>query len=303
MKKILFLILSAALLLTSCGGNNAGEKTSSSEDAQNTSKDSSEAVSEETSEGVSEEELPIIEIEDENPPVKDAGIDGNQEKAFEYLKNEKLLIYSDVTADKTVTRLEFAANIAYYSGFLLNFDYYYCHNDYEDFTDFSDEMKYAEIAVNQGFMVKPEGDTFGKDENITYSDVIRGFLYVLGYREYADVKGYVPLAKTIGLNQHVEDKTLEDSVTYGEFAQIAYNAFHLPIVQCVEKDGEYRVVKRDGGFYIRETYIDTALAKEFDGTMGKIELLSSLLNSNSSILPIVPSNSFARAVSIYVSLI
>ncbi len=270
MKKIAFLILSFALLLTSCGGNDAGEKASSAVETQSIAEESSQIVSEEASEEVSSE-LSIIEVEDENPPVKDAGIDGNTEKAFEYLKNENLLVYSDVAADKTVTRLEFAANIAYYSGFLLNFDYYYCHNDYSDFAEFSDEMKYAEIAVNQGFMVKPEGDAFGKDENVTYSDVIRGFLYVLGYREYADVNGYIPLAKTIGLNQHIEDKTLEDGVTYGEFAQIAYNAFHLPIVQCVEKDGEYRVVKRDGGFYIRETYIDTALAKEFDGTMGKIE--------------------------------
>ncbi len=193
----------------------------------------------------------------EKQPVekeKDMSIDNSPEDILNYLNNKKYLLKS-ASATTVVSRIDFATNIVLHSGFYSNFAYYYPAGAYSEFGRFTDNAKFAEIAVNQGYMLKPSGKTFHPNDGITYEEVIRGYLYVLGYREYADSKGYLKLAGNIGLTDNISRvKSLNDTVTYGEYAQIVYNALHLSIVQCIELEGEYYVTARDG-LYIADAYI------------------------------------------------
>ncbi len=223
---------------------------------------------------------PDISVEplDPSAPQKNPSLDNSPTAIFNYLKNNSYILkYGSV--DSKVTRGEFAANAVFYSGFYEYFNYYYPLGDYSDMDRFSEESKFAEIAVNQGYMKKPENGIFSANESITYEEVMRGYLYILGYREYADKVGVMPLASALKLNEHISSsKARTDSITYGEFSQITYNAFYIPLVQCIEKDGDYSTVRKDG-FYIVGTYVSR------DESLAESEPIFKLANNGWDIYP------------------
>lgn len=167
----------------------------------------------------------------------------------EYIKNQS------AKASDTVTRASFAYDVMFYAGFSAQQALYICENVYTDMEKYSADMRHAEIAVNQGLMLKPEGTEFKPSEPVTYEEVIRGLLYALGYREYAESYGVSKLAAETGLTKYVSSKAGDDTLTYKEYAQLVSNALEMTLVICVEKDGQLSVVQRGSEYNIETAYI------------------------------------------------
>ncbi|MBO4325752.1 MAG: hypothetical protein J5950_00590 [Clostridia bacterium] len=206
-------------------------------------------------------EEPITEIPDEDlsgmntseNPLED---DGDGAAILTRLLGGKLLKNTSASPDAQVLRKEFAYDVIYWSGFAAQQKSYICANDYNDIEKFSDDMKHAEIAVNQGYMLRCLDGNFKPDEPVTYGEVLRGTLYALGYRKYADKFGVAKLAAETGLSNYIDlAKKNSETVTYAEYAQVVSNAMRMNIVQCIEKDGECYTVSRGENYVLETAYI------------------------------------------------
>ena len=182
--------------------------------------------------------------------------DGNGAAILTRLSGDKLIKNTSADPNANVTRKEFAYDVIYWTGFAAQQKYYICANDYNDMAAFSDEMVHAEIAVNQGYMFRPVEGSFKPDDPITYGEVLRGTLYALGYRKYADSFGVVKLAAETGLSNYIDlAKKNSETVTYAEYAQVVSNAMQMKIVQCIKKDGELYTVPRGDNYVLETAYI------------------------------------------------
>ena len=186
-------------------------------------------------------------------PLED---DGNGEAILQRLLSASLLKNPDAKPGDNVARTNFAYDIIYWSGFAAQQAVYICRNEYTDMDRHSGEMRRAEIAVNQGYMLKPAGTEFKPEDPITYGEVLRGLLYALGYREYADKVGVAKLAAETGLSNCMDlSKKNSETVTYAEYAQVVSNAMRMNVVQCVEKDGELFTVSRGDSYKFETAYV------------------------------------------------
>lgn len=186
-------------------------------------------------------------------PLED---DGNGEAIFNRLMKSEYLKNPDAKLTDNVSRSAFAYDVIFYAGFTPQQAIYICMNDYTDMDKFSAEMRRAEIAVNQGYMLKPAGTEFKPDGDITYGEVLRGLLYVLGYREYADKYGVAKLAAEIGLSNYIDlSKKNSETVTYSEYVQLVSNALRQTLVVCVTKGDQMYTVSRGSEYNIETAYI------------------------------------------------
>ena len=186
-------------------------------------------------------------------PLED---DGNGEAIFERLKKGEYFKNPDATPADKLERASFAYDIIYYSGFAAQQGIYICENEFTDMEAYSGDMRHAEIAVHQGFMLRPEGTEFKPYEPVTYGEVLRGLLYALGYREYADKNGVAKVAAETGLSNYMDlSKKNSDQITYAEYAQLVSNALRMKLVVCVKKDGALSVVSRGDTYDLTTTYI------------------------------------------------
>ena len=195
-------------------------------------------------------EPPVYDIPDEDltglntsdDPLPD---DGNGAAILVRLEKDKLIKKRSADPAANVIRKEFAYDVIFWAGFAAQEKYYICDNDYSDIGQFSDDMVHAEIAVNQGYMLRPADKSFRPNDPVTYGEVLRGALYALGYREYADKVGVAKLAAETGLSNYIDlAKKNSETITYAEYAQIVSNAMRMKIVQCIRKDGELYTVPR-----------------------------------------------------------
>ncbi|MBP1588032.1 MAG: hypothetical protein ILO53_06500 [Clostridia bacterium] len=186
-------------------------------------------------------------------PLED---DGDGEAILARLLKSKLIKNKSADTSSNVLRKEFAYDVIYWSGFAAQEKYYICANAYSDIGQYSDDMVHAELAVNQGYMLKPVDGNFRPNEAVTYGEVLRGTLYALGYREYADKAGVARLASETGLSNYIDlSKKNSETVTYLEYAQIVSNAMRMNIVQCIEKDGDFYTVPRGDSYKLETAYI------------------------------------------------
>ncbi len=90
----------------------------------------------------------------------------------------------------------------------------------EDSTDFADIdagttlCGYVQYCVQNGYLAA-EGDTFRPDSAITYGDLIKMLVDLLGYKEYAEARGYTSDLYTVSLDQ-LEDQESYTAYAYGE---------------------------------------------------------------------------------------
>ena len=250
----------AASVLLGCGAQTAetAERTTSAETAADATAALTEAdeteteTAAETAYTIPDEDLTGMNVSDD--PLED---DGNGTAIFERLRDGSYFGNENVEASALLDRGSFAKDIVKYSGFAQREHYYICHNDYTDITAYSQEMKYAEIAVNQGFMLRPAESEFKPDQPVTYGEVLRGLLYALGYRDYADKNGVAKTAADAGVSDYLDlSKKNSDTVTYAEYAQLLSNTLKLDLVLCIEKDGRLYIEKRADGCDIKTAYLD-----------------------------------------------
>ena len=256
------MILFAAVLLPVLFGCGTKPDDTAPETEAATKADGTETAPETDEPGQTETEKAAGAIPDEeltgmntsDDPLED---DGNKEAIFERLKAGSYFGAEDAEASALLDRASFAKDIVKYSGFAQREKFYICQNDYTDLTEYSQEMKFAEIAVNQGFMLKPATSEFQPDQPVTYGEVLRGLLYALGYRAYADKNGVAKVAAEAGVSDYMDlAKKNSDTVTYAEYAQLLSNTLKLDLVLCIEKNGEPYVEKRAEGYNIKAAYLD-----------------------------------------------
>lgn len=249
-------LLLAAILIVSCFAGCTPQTQTSSPDGQQEATSDPSVVPTETP-----TETPITEIPDEDltgmntsaDPLED---DGNGEAILSRLISRKLIKCKPEDPNALLLRKEFSYDVIYWSGFAAQEKYYICANDYTDVENYSDDMVHAEIAVNQGYMLRSLDGTFRPDEPVTYGEVLRGTLYALGYRRYADKYGVAKLAAETGLSNYIDlAKKNSETVTYAEYAQIVSNAMRMNVVQCIQKDGELYTVSRGDGIVLEKAYI------------------------------------------------
>ena len=208
--------------------------------------------------------IPDEELSGKNTKNDPSEDDGDGAAILARLIKESLLKNPDAKADTLVSRIDFAYDVAYLSGFMAQQAAYICSNEYTDMEKYSAEMRRAEIAVNQGFMNKVEGTEFRPYEPITYGEVLRGLLYAVGYRKYADVYGVAKLASETGLSDYIDlSKPNSSTITYAEYAQVVSNAVRMTLVQSVIKDGTIYTVSRGDSYNLKTAYI-TNQASEAD---------------------------------------
>ena len=206
----------------------------------------------ETAYAIPDEDLSGMNTSDD--PLPD---DGDGEAIFERLKADSCFENENAESSALLDRISFAKDVVKYSGFAQREHYYICQNDYTDMTAYSQEMKFAEIAVNQGFMLRPASSEFKPDQPVTYGEVLRGLLYALGYRDYADKNGVAKTAADAGVSDYLDlSKKNSDNVTYAEYAQLLSNTLKLDLVLCIEKNGELYIEKRAEGCNIKTAYLD-----------------------------------------------
>ena len=200
---------------------------------------------------IPDEELSGRNVSDD--PLSD---DGDGAAILTRLKKDNVIRSSAANPEDKLLKIKFAEDIVYLSGFGSNINNYICQNDYSDLAVHSNRMKYAEIAVNQGFMLIPDTTEFGIETPVTYGEVLRGLLYALGYRRYADESGVAKLSAEIGLSNYIVlSKKNSETLTYAEYAQVVSNALRLNLVQCIEKNGKYSVVSRGKFYSLKKTYL------------------------------------------------
>ncbi len=280
LKRLTVIVLCAAMLISALAGcvSTPGENTGAVTDTPDDTVQTGTEQTETEQAGTATETDPIetdAETEDPGPSSKDPGYvipeeelsgknessdpledDGNGEAIFERLMKGEYLKNPDAKSSDLVDRVSFAYDAICYSGFSLQQAAYIAENVYTDMENFSANMRRAEIAVNQGFMLRPAGTEFKPYEPITYGEVLRGLLYVLGYREYADKYGVAKLAAEVGLSNYLDlSKKNSDTLTYAEYAQLVSNALRMTLVQCIKKDGKLYTVSRGDNYNIETTYL------------------------------------------------
>ena len=200
--------------------------------------------------------IPDEELSGMNKAAKPLSDDGNGAAILTRLKQDKVIRNNSAAAADDLPRIKFAEDITYLTGFGLNMSDYICQNDFSDIKEYTNRMKFSEIAVHQGFMLIPEGSRFDPNGSITYGEVLRGLLYALGYREYADEYGVAKLAAEVGVSNYIDlSKKNSETLTYAEYAQVLSNALQLKLVLCIEKDGEYSIVSRGNNYSLKTAYL------------------------------------------------
>ncbi len=212
-----------------------------------------------TEPAVTEYTIPDEDLTGMNKSDKPLEDDGDGEAIFNRLRAGSYFGGDGAEASDLLDRVSFAKDIVRYSGFAERERYYICQNDYSDMTAYSQEMKFAEIAVNQGFMIRPASNKFRPNEPVTYGEVLRGLLYALGYRDYADKNGVAKVAAEAGVSDYMDlSKKNSENITYAEYAQLLSNTLKLDLVLCIEKDGVLYIEKRAEGYNIKTAYLDGA---------------------------------------------
>ena len=200
--------------------------------------------------------IPEENLTGKNSKSDPAEDDGDGPAILQRLIKESIIKNPDAKPDSVVPRIDFAYDVDNCTGFLAQQGAYICENVYTDMEKYSAEMRRAEIAVNQGFMNKVEGTEFKPNDPITYGEVLRGMLYAVGYRKYADKYGVAKLASETGLSDYIDlSKPNSSTVTYAEYAQILLNAVRMTLVQSVIKDGQIYTVSRGDTHNLKSAYI------------------------------------------------
>ena len=206
--------------------------------------------------------IPDEDLSGRNVPEHPLEDDGDGAAILARLKKSSHIKNADAKPEDLVTRDSFAYDVIYWAGFYAQQGIYICDNVFTDLERYSGEMRRAEIAVNQGYMLRPAGSEFKPDDPVTYGEVLRGILYALGYREYADGYGVAKLSAEIGVSNYMDlSKKNSETITYADYAQVVSNALQLNIVQCIRRDGKIYTVSRGDSYTLETAYTKNSVSE------------------------------------------
>jgi len=186
--------------------------------------------------------------------------------------------------DEIATRAEFAVMISR----LLNMESITSGEGKPYFTDVSgDNFAKGAISycVEAGIMSGYGNGIFKPDKPVSYDEVVKTLVNVLGYRFYAETQGEYPFgyriqAKKIGLLSGIESKS-DGAVTRGEICTLMYNALKIPLLEitCV---GDSYTMTGDAAGTILTKYFQMNIEKGIINSDGitKIEYVNDVDESS-----------------------
>lgn len=138
------------------------------------------------------------------------------------------IITNDNFMNENVTRGEFARMIVKASKFKDSVSYYDSITAFSDVDSNNEFAPFIKIATNEGYMTSYLGGLFKPNDYVTYKDLTRGCLALLGY-ENADftgsqIAGRYELFCSLKMNDNI-DKTINEFVTKKDCVNGIYNTF------------------------------------------------------------------------------
>lgn len=140
----------------------------------------------------------------------------------------------DLRLNDTITRAEAVKMIccAYDVDFSSNNSL--VNNYFNDIPQNHWAIKYINIAKELGIVDGNENSNFKPEDEITYNEIIKMIVYVLGYSPMADVKGgypndYLMIATQLGLTKSLSIKN-ESVASRNDVAILISNALDIPIM-------------------------------------------------------------------------
>lgn len=143
----------------------------------------------------------------------------------------------------------------------------------EDSADFADIdagtalCGYVQYCVQNGYLAA-DGDTFRPDSAITYGDLIKMLVDLLGYKEYAEARGgwitgYLDVAEDLGIL--LDSAAMSAYVTRAEAAEMFYQSGLAPIVMVT---GYYT---ENGVSYPLKSIMDGMQDRDFESWLTKYQ--------------------------------
>ncbi len=182
---------------------------------------------------------------------------------------------SELGSKKQIQRDEFAALVSRLASFADD-DSGIAQSIYSD-VPASGEYAPAIHAVSQyGYMSGDGNGKFQPDEKVSYTQVIKVFLSMLGYDDYAAIKGgypsgYLIVANELKINRGIDIKN--DKIYIPQIVELAYNMLHTEIMETVGiVDGEAVVSNKTGKSFL-EAYHKIRLVS---GTVKAVNTLMSV---------------------------
>ena len=136
------------------------------------------------------------------------------------------IITNDNFMNDFVTRAEFARMIVKASEFKDSVSSYDSWTAFSDVDSSSEYAKFIKIATNKGYMTSFLSGLFKPNEYVTYKDLTRGCLALLGYENSdftgSQIAGRYEMFCSLKINDNI-DKTINDFVTKKDCVNGIYN--------------------------------------------------------------------------------
>lgn len=160
-------------------------------------------------------------------PVYGENTDNNSDKIISFLNAFEIVGENEINRDKAITRGEFAIYAARIIG-----DKFYTNSSeqyYYDVTKADDCFISVSRLVSQGALSVGEDRLFKPDEAITYSEICKILVCILGYGVLAEQKGgypqgYLKQAWDIGISKNISENFTSDDIY-----RMLYNACHANV--------------------------------------------------------------------------
>lgn len=160
----------------------------------------------------------------------------------------------DLRLNDTITRAETVKMICCLGNIGIDSDENNVNDKYfKDIPENHWAIKYINNAKVVGIVDGDEHDNFKPEEEITYNEVIKMMVSVLGYSPMADVRGgypdgYVVVATQLGLTKSLSIKN-DNAASRNDVAILINNALDIPIMQqsSFGENVEYKVMNGENG--------------------------------------------------------
>lgn len=148
------------------------------------------------------------------------------------------IITDDNNMDAFVSRGEFARMLVKASSFRDSTSLADFSTVFSDVDNLNPYAQYIRIATREGYMFAYLGGLFKPNEYITYKDMIRGCLSLLGYKnddfKGNQIAGRIDTFVSLKMNKYIDDKTSNDYVTKQDVVNAIYNT-----LKTNKKGGSY----------------------------------------------------------------
>ncbi|MBQ3426266.1 MAG: S-layer homology domain-containing protein [Clostridia bacterium] len=172
--------------------------------------------------------------------------DGDYIKEYEVLKSIGIAI-DDFSEDREITRAETAKVVCEIGGYLPQSG----ETGFFDVPQSHSYAGYIDAACKAGFMSGYGAGVFEPDQAITYSELAKTILDMMGYGTYAGInggypEGYLRYASSLSFGKGTDGVSADAPLNGMNFAKILYNALDKKVLQLELNGRGTKYITEDG---------------------------------------------------------